>query len=381
VAAHVLTALGVDADAEWRGPPDVAGSHNSRSLGTSASAGSSRSVRRNSVDIRISTRAAYAVEFVAPRDFGVRRLPSDIGAAARRISSAPQPGRAISSAARSAARSPEVSMVAGIIRWRSFVAVGDSFTEGLDDPRPDGVGYSGWADLVAARLAARHYEGAQDRSAEDDGRDFCYANLAIRGRLFDAIVAEQVPAALRMRPDLISFAGGGNDVLRRSFNPSAMRARFDETVRTLRASGAEVLLFRFADVTRRLPARRLILPRVEILNRAVGEVAEKHGARLVDLWCDEEFYNPRLWSDDRLHLSTAGHRRVAAHVLAALAIEPDAAWLAAPEAPERHTWVNARASDARWVGQHLAPWARRRLTGRSSGDAVSAKRPTLTPLR
>jgi lysophospholipase L1-like esterase len=295
--------------------------------------------------------------------------------------SVPQPDRAILSSARSAARLPEVSTVAGIIRWRSFVAVGDSFTEGLDDPRPDGAGYRGWADLVAARLAARYYEVAQDPSAEDEGHDFRYANLAIRGRLFDAIVAEQVPAALRMRPDLISFAGGGNDVLRRSFNPSAMRARFDETVRTMRATGAEVLLFRFADVTRRLPARRLILPRVEILNRAVGEVAEKHGARLVDLWCDEEFYNPRLWSDDRLHLSAAGHRRVAAHVVAAFAIEPDAAWLAAPEAPERHTWVNARVRDARWAGRHLAPWARRRLTGRSSGDAVSAKRPTLTPLR
>jgi hypothetical protein len=27
--------------------------------------------------------------------------------------------------------------------WRSFVAVGDSFTEGLDDPYEDGSGYRG----------------------------------------------------------------------------------------------------------------------------------------------------------------------------------------------------------------------------------------------
>ncbi|MDT5027190.1 MAG: hypothetical protein QOE61_3616, partial [Micromonosporaceae bacterium] len=39
------------------------------------------------------------------------------------------------------------------MRWRSYVAVGDSFTEGMDDPNPDGHGYRGWADLVAARLA------------------------------------------------------------------------------------------------------------------------------------------------------------------------------------------------------------------------------------
>ena len=91
--------------------------------------------------------------------------------------------------------------------WTSYVAVGDSFTEGMDDPRPDGKGYRGWADLVAGCLAT-------------DQADFRYANLAVRGRLFDNIVAvEQVPLATAMKPDLISFAGGGNDALRRGFEP------------------------------------------------------------------------------------------------------------------------------------------------------------------
>ncbi len=38
--------------------------------------------------------------------------------------------------------------------YTSFVAVGDSFTEGMSDLLPDGS-YRGWADLLAARLAAR----------------------------------------------------------------------------------------------------------------------------------------------------------------------------------------------------------------------------------
>ena len=49
------------------------------------------------------------------------------------------------------------------MRWRSFVAVGDSFTEGLDDPHEDGSGPRGWADLVAVRLAAEHRARAGDR--------------------------------------------------------------------------------------------------------------------------------------------------------------------------------------------------------------------------
>ena len=246
------------------------------------------------------------------------------------------------------------------------MALGDSFTEGLDDLRPDRSGYRGWADLVAARLA-------------EESPDFRYANLAIRGRLFGHVADEQVPLALGMRPDLISFAAGGNDVLRRSFDGASLVGRFDEVIGQLRATSADVVIFRFADLTRRLPGARLIRPRVDLLNRAVGEVAEQHGARLVDLWSDPAFYAPELWSVDRLHLADVGHRRVAAHVLHALGLEPDPAWLAVP-APVTRRWASARAADARWMGQHLAPWIRRRLAGRSSGDAVTAKRPTLTAL-
>lgn len=252
------------------------------------------------------------------------------------------------------------------MRWRSFVAIGDSFTEGLDDPYPDGS-YRGWADLVAATLAA------------EAGPDFGYANLAIRGRLFANIVEQQVPAALDMRPDLVSFAAGGNDALRRNFAADALIARFDQVVGEFRATGADVLLFRFADVTARLPAQRIIGPRAAILNQAVGEIAERHGALLVDLFADDAFRNPLLWSADRLHLSAAGHRRVAARVLTVLGLSPDEQWLVVPPEPAPTPWLAARRADLRWAGQHLAPWIKRRLTGRSSGDMITAKRPLLTP--
>ena len=52
--------------------------------------------------------------------------------------------------------------------YQRYVAIGDSWTEGVGDPdetRPNGV--RGWADRVAEALAARR-------------EDFRYANLAIR---------------------------------------------------------------------------------------------------------------------------------------------------------------------------------------------------------
>src|SRR5579875_3047207 len=89
----------------------------------------------------------------------------------------------------------------------AFVAVGDSFTEGLNDAAPGG-GFRGWADRLAGMLAAEH-PGLR------------YANLAVRGKLLRQIVDEQVPAAISLLADrvpgstaLVSMAGGGNDILR-----------------------------------------------------------------------------------------------------------------------------------------------------------------------
>jgi lysophospholipase L1-like esterase len=253
--------------------------------------------------------------------------------------------------------------------WRSFVAVGDSFTEGMDDPYPDGRTYRGWADLVAHHLA---------RLARPD--DFRYANLAIRGRLFNNVVDEQVPLAIAMKPDLVSFAAGGNDVLRRHFDPNVLAERYDRTIERIRATGADVLIFRFADLTKRLPGGRLVRSRVDFVNNAVEETAKRHDAHLVDLWSDAEFANTRMWSVDRLHLSLLGHRRVAGHVLRTLRIAPREDWMINTPPPDALSWLSRRAADARWARFYFAPWVKRRLTGRSSGDTVTAKRPELLPM-
>lgn len=255
----------------------------------------------------------------------------------------------------------------GPVQWGSFIALGDSFTEGLDDPYPDRGEFRGWADLVAAALAQRR-------------TGFRYANLAIRGRLFGRVVAEQVPPALAMRPDLVSFSAGINDALRRNFAPEPLVARFGATIAELRAGGADVILFRYADGIAQLPGQRVVGRRIAVLNRAVVDAGAQHGALVVDLAGDDEFANPALWSTDRLHLAAVGHRRVAAHVLTTLGVEPDPAWWDAPPHPPARPWLATRSSDLAWAGRHLAPWVKRRLTGRSSGDGITAKRPTLTPL-
>src|SRR3954471_5951839 len=155
--------------------------------------------------------------------------------------------------------------------------MGDSFTEGMNDAYPDGT-YRGWADLVAARLAV------------DAGPDFGYANLAIRSRLLDQVLDTQFEPTLAMRPDLVSFAAGGNDVLRPRMDPHSLIERIDPIVARLRAQGADVILFRFADVTAHLPAQRIVGPRAAVLNDGATMLAERHGAYLIDLFADDAFH-------------------------------------------------------------------------------------------
>lgn len=250
--------------------------------------------------------------------------------------------------------------------FTSFVAVGDSFTEGMSDELPEG-GYRGWADLVAARLAV----------AEPGLR---YANLAVRGKLVAQILAEQIDTAAAMRADLVSYAGGLNDVLRPRCDMALLTARLEKSVGVLAESGATLVLFRPLDPSRRMRGGHRLLPRVQVLLRLVDRLAEQYDARVVDLFDLRVFDDPRLWADDRLHLNTEGHHRVAQAVLAALGpdLPTDPDWTAAlPPAPPR-AWLDRRRSDARWARVHLGPWIGRRLTGRSSGDGRAPKRPELT---
>jgi hypothetical protein len=151
-------------------------------------------------------------------------------------------------------------------------------------------------------------------------------------------------------------------------------------VARLKAVGAQVILFRFADITASLPGQRIVGPRATALNEGARALAERHDAILIDLFADDTFRNPAMWSVDRLHLSSAGHRRVAGHVLNALGVGVDEDWLLVPPAPAPSPWLLARGADLRWAGQHLAPWLKRRLVGESSGDQITAKRPSLAPI-
>lgn len=257
---------------------------------------------------------------------------------------------------------------AGVLkkRYERYVAIGDSTSEGLDDPDGRG-GYRGWANRLAERIAA-----------EQGG--LLYANLAIRGRTTRQIREEQLAPALAMRPDLVTVSGGTNDVLRRNFDASAYAADMLAIQQAFVDSGATVLTFTLPDLRSVMPLARILGTRVLELNEAMRDCCARSGAILCDLARYPVAADARMWSDDRLHANPAGHARVADALAYFLGLHDDPSWSDPLPDPPPTTALDVVKAEWAWTRRHLLPWIWRHMQGRSSGDGITAKRPQLAPL-
>ncbi len=245
-----------------------------------------------------------------------------------------------------------------------FVAIGDSFTEGVGDPnRHYPNGYRGWADRMARQL------GRADATWE-------YANLALRSRMLDEVVGHQLAPALALRPTHVSFYAGGNDLLSLRLDLSGLLARYDEAVAELVGSGAHVLVFTTFD-TRTTTLLEPLRRRVLAFNDGVRDVARARGAHLLDHTLMREYEDPRLWAPDKIHMNRQGHKRMAAFVLREVGVPHSLKLLELDDDFEpRPLWQLAR-EEAAFVRGEVVPLVRRRLSGRRPSDSADPKWPDL----
>ena len=247
---------------------------------------------------------------------------------------------------------PELSSPVSGRRWRRFVALGDSLTEGLCDPAPDGA-LRGWADRLALLLAAQG--------------GLHYANLAIRSKRVQDVTGSQVERALELRPDLVSILIGANDLVKYHADVPLLAAQLEHAVVRLRATGADVLL-----VTPFLPARRaaaVYARRFAAFSTALTGVAARTGAILIDTDLHPSLGDRPNWGEDLVHLSSRGHRFLAYRAGEVLGV-PDADALGALDAALHE---NEPIGAGVWWRRHALPWVWRRLHGRAAGDGRTAK--------
>jgi lysophospholipase L1-like esterase len=250
--------------------------------------------------------------------------------------------------------------------YAQFVALGDSLTEGIGDPTPDGRS-RGWADRFAEEIARR--QGG-----------LRYANLAVRGRLTGEVVTTQLRPAIALAPDLASVVVGMNDLIRPAVNLAKVCRLFDHLVASLARTGAEVLTATLPDPGVVSPLPRLVRwrfsARIRHYNEHVQRTSQRYGAHCLDLaGCAAA--DPAGWSEDRLHPGPYGHQRVADEFLHLLTGSRSAVVVDRPVAVAA---PNGLRDQVRWVVDKAGPWMWRHLTKGTPPLVAAPKLPSYTLL-
>ncbi|MHA7306308.1 SGNH/GDSL hydrolase family protein [Arthrobacter sp. TMN-49] len=250
--------------------------------------------------------------------------------------------------------------------WHRFVAMGDSFTEGIDDPEPGSPGgYRGWADRVAEELSV----GVPD---------FAYANLAVRGQQLHEVVETQLGQAVSLGPDLVSVQAGGNDLLHPGADPDKLASILESAVAVLRGQGVDVVIFVGPDSGRSTVLGQF-RTKIAIYNENLRSIAQRQDAFIADLWAMTGLHDTQMWSRDRLHPSATGHHAVAIMVLDTLAVRHSLVPLSPRPLPEK-SWRQARAGDIVWAREYLMPWMLRGIKRQSPSLGAASKRPLPAPM-
>lgn len=207
---------------------------------------------------------------------------------------------------------PDLAALIAPAPWRRLAVVGDSIAAGVGDPAR-GYRDLSWADRLAevVRLAA----GAADP-------DPAYLNLGVRALMAKEIRESQLGPALAFAPDLAVVTAGGNDTLRRSFDPAAVEVEIEGIVGPLAAAGGLVVTFGLLDLSRTsfVPdgMRAGLRSRLVRLNAVTHAVTARHGGVFVDFF-DHPALDDELFSDDMIHPNRRGHAHIATTVVRALA--------------------------------------------------------------
>lgn len=193
--------------------------------------------------------------------------------------------------------------------WNSLVVLGDSVAAGIRDPRP-GYRDACFADRLAQALAATR-------------PGFAYRNLGVRELRTAEIRDGQLAPALALRPDLAVVVAGGNDAMRRSFDPERVRRELGEILVPLAEAGALVVTFGLFDLTHSglLPpdAAAAMAERFVRLNRVTAELTAEVDGVYVDTHDHPRCVGGEIFSSDRIHANAGGHAIVFAALVRALA--------------------------------------------------------------
>ncbi len=182
-----------------------------------------------------------------------------------------------------------------------YVALGDSFTAGLEPGQPR------WPDELARQLGGK------------------YVNLAEVGATSEHVEREQLERALELEPDVVTLVCGANDVLFSTRpDPDAYAARLSRMFSRLRRElpQVQIVTATYPDISRFLELRPRTRARVEEglnhFNAALRRVARRHDVVLMESFDHPAASERETYAADGFHPSAEGHRQAAREFLRAL---------------------------------------------------------------
>ncbi|OXB99665.1 lipase [Bacillus sp. M13(2017)] len=196
----------------------------------------------------------------------------------------------------------------GIHMWKRFVAIGDSFTEGIGD-EVEGIALKSWVD---------HFVQLCEKDIE-------YANFAKRGLVTEEIRLQQLEKALTFNPDLVSLIAGANDVLKGRWNHDAYKNDMEFMIDTLSKAGADIIIANLPDFTVRLPfaseKKQVIKEQLLEANEVIHSLSREYKLHHVDFWNHHLVNDNTLWSKDLIHPNSKGYVKVAELIFSSLPVQ------------------------------------------------------------
>lgn len=253
--------------------------------------------------------------------------------------------------------------------YRSYVAIGDSLSEGLGDFTFDHDRYhNGWTDRLAAILA---------QEAHDKGHEFHFANLALRGSKLEKIMEGQLQAALRLQPDLVTVMAGSNDLMAKVEKLPKLRETLRDGIQQLLAAGCDVLVANTIN-PQHLKLFKPLRARADLFSTLIETVADEYDLPLLDVHGISDFENLIYWAQDMVHFSGYGHIEIANR--AAEILNLDYRYFA-PRPDSLPKASRSPIDTLKWVARDVIPFFERRLRGKTSGDGMQPKHLALVPFQ
>ncbi|MFG3257434.1 SGNH/GDSL hydrolase family protein [Streptomyces sp. NPDC048172] len=193
--------------------------------------------------------------------------------------------------------------------WSRLAILGDSVAEGVTEPYP-GYGAAPWSHhlltaLRAVRPGLRHL------------------GLGRRHLLTAEVRRTQLAEALEFGPDLVVALCGGNDALRREFDPDATESELHALLAPLAGTGATLVTSGFFDIAANPHFderyRSVARGRLAVLSSRMRAVADRLDAVCLDMGSHPSCQDPSIWSTDGIHLNARGQAVLGTEIVRGLA--------------------------------------------------------------